>query len=188
MKKLTDLRDHLLTFKDFVDEGQLMVFGEKGKVRFARQPTFEQNKGFFDELVDAGDQSFGLRYTAHVIFSNSTADLKALIYLVLLFLQENEPAMSEEHIDFHVDIIDAQRADISLQFELNDYVDVQINQGTTKLDAQPDNDAFDHKLATAAALEIVISQGGEPGTVITVTSDGGAPGETVNTLSDGGII
>jgi len=124
MKKLHDLRQHLLECPLQIQADKLLTFTRKGRVTSHAGRPYE-NRGF------------AISYLASVIITDFSGDATAFLYILTCWLQEHQPGSSPDAIKFQVDIIDHQKADLSVEIELTDVIRVEQVAGGTQLVAQP---------------------------------------------------
>ncbi len=105
MKKLADIRDFLINHPIQVDADNLLTFAEKGSVQ---------------HHFDPDDQSFSLSYDANIILTDFVGDFNILLFVILEWLQDKQPNLKRDAVDFHVDILDHKRSDLSLTFNLSE--------------------------------------------------------------------
>jgi hypothetical protein len=148
MNKLSDLRDHLLSFKNITNSDHLLTFAEQGSVIFHKVPTGAQNLGFFDAQTASDDFSFVLKYNANIIFTDCTADFKSLVFIVMTWASANQTDLKPEDVKFHADILDKKRTDISFIIPLSELVIVTAQEDGHNIEAIPDNDALGIKLVS----------------------------------------
>lgn len=127
MKKLHDLRQHLLDCPLQIPADKLLTFTRKGHLTSAAGRPF-QNGGF------------SVSYLANVVITDFTGDAIAFLYILTQWLHTNQPGMPPEALKFQVDIIDHQKADLSIEVELTDVVKVeQLPEGTQLTTVQHPN-------------------------------------------------
>jgi hypothetical protein len=126
VKKLAAARAALLGAGLGLQASQLLTFAEKGSVRATR---------------GARNRHFSLTYQAHLIVTDWGGDPRALLWVLLAWLQTDSPAAPDDAIAFHVDVIDHQRSDVSLRVELTETVRVVETDAGMEISHEPDPDA-----------------------------------------------
>ena len=114
MQKLADLRTYLIEHPIKIDADNLLTFAEKGRVNYSHDPD---------------NRSFAVSYDANIIVTDFVTDFNSLIFVLLDWLHEHQTDLSDEPLDFHVDILDHHRADISFLVKLSDDVSVTAVEG-----------------------------------------------------------
>lgn len=127
MRKLSDLRQYLLTSPLDITADKLLTFAESG--------TVTSYAGMASQNSD-----ISLSYTAHCIVTDYAGDHLQLIYLVSRWLDQAQPGSRPDALAFHIDFIDHQKADISLKMPLVESVSVRTEDAGTWLSPDPDAD------------------------------------------------
>lgn len=125
MIKLAAARQALLDAPLGIKAAKLLTFAEGGTVRSWRGES---------------NQSFLLDYTAHFIVTDYAGAPQDLFYVLLQWLHAENPDAPEDAIRFHVDIISAKAADVSLKVELSEVVAATEVTAGLKLTPTPDPD------------------------------------------------
>lgn len=126
MRKLAAAREALLGAGLGLKPSNLLTFAEQGSVLSSRGPR---------------NRHFALSYQAHLIVTDWSGDPRALLWVLLAWLQADNPAAPDDAIAFHVDVIDHQRADISMRVELTETVRVIETDAGIEISHEPDPDA-----------------------------------------------
>lgn len=149
MHKLASLREHLIKGPLKIKAAQLDIYATKGGVRSARG---EHNQDF--ELV----------YTAHVLLRDYTGDPDALVYLVLGWLDQNQPGHTDQPMQWEADILNHKSADVYLAVPLTETISVNPVEGGIELRHETDP-ALDPVLLPAAEWSLYLR--GEPDPIAT---------------------
>jgi hypothetical protein len=126
VRKLAAAREALLGAGLGLQPARLLTFAEQGSVQAARGPR---------------NRHFSLTYQAHLIVTDWSGDPRALLWVLLSWLQADSPAASDDAIAFHVDIIDHQRSDVAMRVELTETVRVVETDAGIAISHEPDPDA-----------------------------------------------
>ena len=75
------------------------------------------------------NQNFVISYTAHLIVTDYTGAPQDLFFIVLTWLHAAYPPAKPDALKFHVDIIDHEKADVSIAVDLAEVV--RVTEGET---------------------------------------------------------
>lgn len=120
MDKLQSLRDAVINSPLKIKAKNLLTFAEKGTVLALRGE-------------DGANAAFQVRYTAHLIVTDATFAPQDLFFIALLWLHGACPGAAEDAIRFHVDIIDSEKADISLAVDITEIIAAVPEANGTRL-------------------------------------------------------
>jgi len=112
MKKLTSLRDHLLSIPNElkIEADDLMVFADNGKIVSS---------------ADGTNRHFEYHYNANIIITNFSSNPDMLIIWLLQWLEANQPNHDDEPLNFDADLINNDSVDLSLTTPLTSTVKVE---------------------------------------------------------------
>lgn len=127
MRKLSDLRQYLLSCPLDIPADKLLTFAEGGRLT-SYAGMAHQNS------------NIALSYTAHCVVTDYAGDHLQLLFLVSRWLDQAEPGHVPDALAFHVDILDHQTADISVKIPLTESIDVKQEAAGTWLTPMPDAD------------------------------------------------
>jgi len=127
MKKLASARAALLEAPLGIKPDKLLTFAEKGAVKSWR---------------GAGNRAFLMTYTAHLIVTDYPGAPQDLFFVALDWLERECTDAAEDAIQFHVDIIDHKKADVSLAIEITETVAATEDEEGLRLSPIADPDAL----------------------------------------------
>lgn len=128
MRKLANLRQHLLDSPLRLKGTNLLTFAEQGSLEYHRNGT---------------DDSFEIRYNANVVITDFAGAFTALSFCLLRWMSEHQFDLEPDAIDFHVDILDSKKSDVSFKLPLTEFVAATDVAGGTELNTHPMPDALD---------------------------------------------
>ena len=144
MIKLKDLHTYLLNSKLKLPAEHLMVFATEGKITSFSGGT---------------NNAFKSDYTANILITQCAYEVNTIGFLVLQWINENEPYQDESKIDFQVDILNSNSADIHLKIRLSETVNPDVREDGTQLVNQPEPD-MDELMANSLGLSLGTDHGG----------------------------
>ncbi|MFM2041553.1 MAG: hypothetical protein RLY86_129 [Pseudomonadota bacterium] len=123
MRKLNDLRRHLLDspLPPALRPDQLLTFAERGQLISHAGMPGTQNR------------DYQLSYHGHLLVTDFAGDANALFFVVLRWYQQHQPGAAPDAVNWHADIIDTKKVDISLRLPLTESVTVTEEHGGTRL-------------------------------------------------------
>lgn len=129
MKKLHDLRAHLLASPLGISADKLLTFAESGRLI--------SNAGMSHQ-----NQAFAVKYQAHVIITDFAGEETALMFVLTRWLHQKQPSAAPDAIAFQIDIISHQQVDVSFRIDLEEVVAVKPQAGGTELVPLGDGNAL----------------------------------------------
>jgi|GEM_PF-3516506 len=135
MRKLAQIRTHLIDSPLDIDADQVNAFGQNGTVH--RCPT--------------SPGSFIVEYDGHVIVRDYPGEATDLLFVVLAWVDKAMPGAADDAVRVHVDIIDHKRCDVSFLIRMCDTVRAETETAGTLLTPQDDAD-IRQSVATERAL------------------------------------
>lgn len=136
MKKLASLRAAMLAAPLKINEKELLTFAEKGTVQSWRG----------DGADPEANEAFQITYTAHLIVTDYTGAPQDLFFVAARWLHRECTDAAEDAIRFHVDVIDHDKADVSLAIDITEiFATPSAGAGKVRLApaADPDATGFD---------------------------------------------
>lgn len=126
MKKLAAARAALLAAPLGLRAEDLLTFAEKGKVEAWRGDR---------------NRAFQMTYTAHLVATGFAGAPQDLLFFATEWFIAANPGAPEDAIRFHIDVIDAKSADVSLMIEFTETVAPEEVPEGLRLALPPDPDA-----------------------------------------------
>jgi len=109
MNKAKKLLDHLLASPLSLNRDDVMLVITNGNAL---------------SFASAENLHFKMRYEANLLISNDSGNADALLFILLQWLDANQPDHAEDAIKFEVDMLDHQRADVTINITLEEVVKV----------------------------------------------------------------
>ena len=81
----------------------------------------------------ASNPHFSMHYNANVLIQDYTGSADALLFIVLKWLQTAQPDHREDALQFETDMLDHQRADITLKISLQEVIKVSEDSAGIQL-------------------------------------------------------
>jgi len=143
MQKLDDLRAYLERYDTLIDPSKVLIFSDKGRLKFHRTPNTEQFKGFHDAQVLSPDYSYTQTVTVNLIVTDFVGELKLFDFVLLFWLNQNVPDLAPDAVTFEIDHLDKKRLDLHYKFEIKNHFKVTPQDGGGfTVDGMPIADAF----------------------------------------------
>tara|TARA_R110000751_G_scaffold15083_10_gene48787 strand:- start:2369 stop:2794 length:426 start_codon:yes stop_codon:yes gene_type:complete len=132
MNKLKQARTYLLGCGLGIEARHLLTFAEKGQISSWRSDR---------------NGNFTIAYTAHFILTDYCKAPQDVFFKLAQWLKENCPNAPEDALKFHVDILDHDKADISIALEMTDILNLVQGPNGNFLQYGPEADATEIGMA-----------------------------------------
>jgi len=123
MKRLADLREHLLAAPLGLEADTLLTFVDAGTVR---------------RHVDGNSRSLSLTYTANVIAEQFNGNPVTVALFLWDWLEEFQPGLAPDAVTFEADILNTDAADIAFSVRMSETWAVETVNDDHRLTLQPE--------------------------------------------------